>query len=151
MKFSAQEEHGLRCLLKIAETYGSEHGITIPEISDAEGLTQHTTAKILRQLRIAGFLESERGQTGGYTLSKSPEKIMVGEILEALGGRLYDDDFCKTRTGTSTMCTHSIDCSIRSLWFIIQKAVDDVTINLSLKDLMKSENELLKDLFENKN
>lgn len=150
MKFSVQEEHGLRCLLRIAENYETKQGITIPEISEAERLTPHTTAKILRQLRIAGFLESERGQSGGYTLAKPPDKIMIGEVFDALGGRLFDEDFCKTRAGNTSICTHSIDCSLRSLWYIIQKAVDDVTVNLSLKDLMKSEDELLKELFENK-
>ncbi len=139
MKFSAQEEHGLRCLLRIAKDYDINKGVTILEISEAEGLTQHTTAKILRELRIAGFLESERGHTGGYTLSRSPEEIKVSDVFNALGGRLFDDDFCKDRAGVPEICNHSIDCSIRSLWSVIQTAVDEVTNSLSLKDLMQSE------------
>jgi len=50
MKFSAQEEYGLRCLLRIAGSK-SPNGLTIPEISTVEGLTQANTAKILRILR----------------------------------------------------------------------------------------------------
>lgn len=136
MKFSAQEEHGLRCLLWIAKKYDINQGATIPEISEAEGLTQHTTAKILRELRLAGFLESERGHTGGYTLAVPPEKIIVGDVITALGGKLFDDEFCKSRGANNDICTHSIECSIKSLWHIIQDAVDGVVYKISLRDLM---------------
>ena len=98
MKFSAQEEYGLRCLLRIARFYEMEKSLTIPEISRGEGITEHTTAKILRVLRLGGFLESERGHLGGYTLSRSPENIYVGNVLKVLGGKLYDDEFCKTHS-----------------------------------------------------
>ena len=140
MKFSAQEEYGLRCLISIAREYGNR-GVTIPEISEIERISQHNVAKLLRVLRLGGFLESERGQAGGYTLSKSPEKIPVSEVLAVLGGRLFDDSFCKSHTGTVSICTNSSDCSVRSLWRIIQEAVDKVLENLTLRDLMQSEDE----------
>lgn len=144
MKFSAQEEHGLRCLLRIARKYDLNEAATIPEISEQEGITQHTIAKILRELRLAGFLESERGHTGGYTLARAPENIKISDVFNSLGGRLFDDDFCKSRSGTMDLCTHTIDCSIRSLWGVIQNAVDNVVTNLTLRDLMSNEGELLK-------
>src|SRR6186997_480846 len=121
MKFSTQEEYGLRCLLRVAREK-ADKGLTIPEISKAEGITTHNTAKILRVLRLGGFLESSRGQIGGYTLSKSADEIMVSEVLNVLGGKLFDEEFCSTHSGSAQkICTNSIDCSIRSLWQMIQK------------------------------
>lgn len=149
MKFSAQEEYGLRCLIRIGKYYQTDKSQTIPEISKAEGLTQHNVGKILRLLRINGFLQSVRGQTGGYTLSKPPEKIVVGEVLTALGGRLFDGDFCRNHSGKLDICTNSADCSIRSLWKIIQDAVDGVVNRITLKDLMASENESFVKINEN--
>lgn len=140
MKFSAQEEYGLRCLISIAKEFG-RRGVTIPEISEIERISQHNVAKLLRVLRLGGFLESERGQSGGYTLSRAPEKIYVSEVLAVLGGRLFDDSFCKSHSGTVSICTNSSDCSVRSLWRIIQDAVDKVLENLTLRDLMQSEDE----------
>ena len=140
MKFSAQEEYGIRCLLRIARFYEVGKSLTIPEISKGEGISQHNTAKILRVLRIGGFLESERGHIGGYALSRSPEEIVVGEVLSVLGGKLFDDDFCQSHSNKSSLCTISIDCSIRSLWMLIQDSVDNVVNNMRLSDLMGSEN-----------
>jgi Rrf2 family iron-sulfur cluster assembly transcriptional regulator len=144
MKFSSQEEYGIRCLLRIARN-GSDKGLTIPEISLAEGITVHNTAKLLRILRIGGFLESSRGQVGGYTLSRPAGEILVSEVLNVLGGKLYDQEFCTTHSGDSShdICTNSIDCSIRSLWQMLQNAVDGVLKNMTLKDLISSEETLL--------
>ena len=143
MKFSAQEEYGIRCLLRISKFYAVEKAFTIPEISRAEGISEHNAGKILRVLRIGGFLESSRGQIGGYTLTRPPEKILVGDILKVLGGRLFDDEFCNTHTGAMDICTNSIDCSVRSLWKLIQDSVDSEVSKLTLRDLMGKENFLL--------
>jgi Rrf2 family protein len=141
MKFSAQEEYGLRCLLRIGKYFPVNKALTIPEISQYEGITVHNVAKLLRILRINGFVESERGQTGGYTLSRPPEKIIIGEVLAALGGRLFrEEEFCNTHSRPeSSFCTQTIDCSLRSLWRMLQGSVDQVLNNLTLRDLLTGE------------
>jgi Rrf2 family protein len=140
LKFNAQEEYGLRCLLRIAKFYAVGKSLTIPEISRKEGISEYNAGKILRTLRLGGFLESSRGQIGGYTLTRSPDKIIVGEVLSSLGGRLFDDHFCQTHTGEMDICTNSIDCSVRSLWKMIQDSVDSVVGKLTLNDLIGNEN-----------
>lgn len=144
MKFSAQEEYGLRCLLRIGKFYKIDKSLTIPEISQFEGITTHNVAKLLRILRLGGFLESERGQVGGYTLAKPPEDIILSDVLSCLGGRLFEEEeFCGTHAGVeNTICTHNIDCSVRSLWRVVQNQVDNVLKNTTLKDLLGSQQEL---------
>lgn len=149
MKFSSTEEYGIRCLIRIAKFHEIGKTLTIPEISKAEGLSQHNTAKILRQLRLGGFLESERGQTGGYSLTREPEEIKINEVMNVLGGRLFDSSFCDSHSGSKDICTHTIDCSVRSLWKVIQDAVDTVVKDMTLKDLVGSENETFERFNEN--
>ncbi len=91
---------------------------------------------------MGGFLESERGQSGGYTLSAPPDKIKIIDVLFVLGGRLYDDSFCQSHTGMNDICTNTTECSVRSLWKIIQDAVDNVLVNLTLQDLLGTEDNL---------
>ncbi|MBI9070550.1 MAG: Rrf2 family transcriptional regulator [Melioribacteraceae bacterium] len=139
MKFSSQEEYGLRFLIRIGKFYHVEKSFTIPEISTAEGVSEHTVAKILRQLRLGGFLESVRGQQGGYTLTRSPDNIVIADVFDILGGRLFDDEFCGTHGGENLICNNTIDCSVRSLWKAIQDSIDKVSKNLTLKDLLSTE------------
>ena len=141
MKFSSQEEYGLRCLLRIGKSK-SPNGLTIPEISQMEGLSTANVGKILRALRLGGFIESSRGQTGGYKLSRLPEEIIIGEVLAVLGGRLFEEDFCNDHSGTEMICTHTIDCSLRSLWRTIQSLIDSVLGKMTLKDLLGNEEQV---------
>ena len=65
MKLSANEEYGLRCLVRIG--YAGEGGsLTIPEMSPAEGVSAAYAAKILRVLRKGGLREG--GARQGWRL-----------------------------------------------------------------------------------
>ncbi|HEY6333430.1 MAG TPA: Rrf2 family transcriptional regulator [Blastocatellia bacterium] len=134
MKLSSNEEYGIRCLLHIARC-GDGGSVTIPEISRAEGITPPYVAKLLRILRRSGFIASVRGKAGGYSLSRPADKIVIGEVLAALGGRLFESDFCNKHSGVEIICAHTIDCSVRSLWQTVQNAVDQVLSKMTLKDL----------------
>ncbi|MFB3095094.1 MAG: Rrf2 family transcriptional regulator, partial [Candidatus Acidiferrales bacterium] len=55
MKFSSQEEYGLRCLLCLArEREGGS--LAIPAIGQAEGISTTYVAKLMRILRRGGFV-----------------------------------------------------------------------------------------------
>jgi len=141
MKLTAQEEYGLRCLLRVASA-GEGDSLTIPEIGNAEALSVAYVAKLMRILRQGKLVNSVRGQTGGYALARSPENIPVGEVLAVLGGRLFEPGFCDEFSGLKRICTHSVDCSIRSLWRAVQSAVDVVLAGITLGDLLQKESDM---------
>ncbi|MGC4035190.1 MAG: Rrf2 family transcriptional regulator [Chitinophagaceae bacterium] len=140
MKITAQEEYGLRILIRIASCK-DENGMSIPQLSETEGLSSHYIAKLTRTLRMAGFINSTPGNKGGYVLARTPDKIIVNDVLKALGGALYDASFCGTHVGALNLCTNSVDCSARSLWKMIQFTVDQLLNKVTLHDLVAGENE----------
>ncbi|MBL7727357.1 MAG: Rrf2 family transcriptional regulator, partial [Dinghuibacter sp.] len=142
MKITAQEEYGLRLLIRIARCADAE-GMSIPQLSDAEGISSHYAAKLARQLRLAGFLNSTPGLKGGYILSRPATDININAVLKALGGALFESGFCENHNGQVRLCTNSVDCSARSLWKLVQLAVDQVLNNISLADLCGGEDDAL--------
>jgi Rrf2 family protein len=139
MKLSSNEEYGLRCMVRLA--YANQ-GLTIPEMSQAEGISPAYTAKLLRVLRKGGFVKAARGKEGGYTLARPAEQIVIGDIMNALGGRLFESDFCESHAGSAAICGRSVDCSVRSLWRAVQVAVDQVLSRATLRDLLQNEAEM---------
>src|SRR5215204_5552576 len=113
MKVTAQEEYGLRILVRIAGCKDS-CGMSIPQLSEVEGLSSHYVAKLTRVLRMEGFINSTPGYKGGYVLAKPAKNIVIRNVLKALGGELFDKKFCGNHTGTLKFCTNSVDCSARS-------------------------------------
>jgi Rrf2 family iron-sulfur cluster assembly transcriptional regulator len=147
MKINKQDEYGLRILLRIARST-TDVGLSIPQLSELEGMSQPYVGKIARMLRIAGFVESTRGQKGGYILAKEPNKIIIKDVISSLGGNLFNKEFCNEHSGEIKFCTNSVDCSIRSLWTILQYTVDKVLANITLNDLIGSEGDAMNKLDE---
>lgn len=134
MKITAQEEYGLRLLIRIAGCR-EKTGLSIPQLSESEGLSSHYVAKLTRVLRMGGFINSTPGLKGGYVLARPASDIGIREVLKALGGVLFSDDFCGQHSGSMKLCTNSVDCSARSLWQMIQVTVDQLLDKISLEDL----------------
>lgn len=148
MKITAQEEYGMRILVRIAACKSAD-GLSIPQISEAEGLTSPYVAKLTRLLRIAGFIKSTPGTKGGYILARPSQDIIINDVLKELGGSLFDVDFCGAHSNAVKLCNHSVDCSTRSLWKMIQYTMDELLNKVTLFHLVNPEREsarLLEDI-----
>ena len=71
-------------------------------------------------------------------------EININEVLKSLGGALFDRKFCGSHAGALKLCTHSVDCSSRSLWQMIQFIVDKFLDKVTLYDLVNPEKESAK-------
>ena len=141
MKLTSHDEYGLRCLIRLGQA-GPGGRLTIPEISRAEGISDAYAGKLLRILRLGGFVTAARGP-GGYSLARPASQIVVGDVMAALGGRLFKSDFCATHSGQMESCVRSVGCSVRVLWRTVQAAVDDVLGKTTLQDLLCNERQTI--------
>ena len=151
MKITAQEEYGLRILIRVARCREAA-GMSIPQLSEAEGISQHYVAKLTRVLRMAGFINSTPGYKGGYVLARATSEIVIKDVLTALGGPLFDARFCNNHSGIMKLCTNSVDCSARSLWQMIQFTVNQLLEKVTLHELVSGEKEsenILKEMLMN--
>lgn len=141
MRFTAQEEYGLRCLLQMAR-HEERGAMTIPQIARAEGLTVAYVGKLMRILREGRLVESTRGQNGGYTLSRPADQIDLHEILTVLGGEIFPKNHCEKHTGNEPTCVHVSDCAIRSAWAGLDVLLGRILRTIHLKDLVRSEDSM---------
>jgi Rrf2 family protein len=143
MKITAQEEYGLRCLLRLARSAGSP--LTIPEVSAAEQLSAPYVAKLLSVLRQAGFIESVRGRSGGYHLNRDPGGIRLGDVMRALGEPLFEDPvYCERHASPETggACVHHHGCSLRALWQTLEQWLRRLLDEVTLADLLQGEGQI---------
>jgi DNA-binding IscR family transcriptional regulator len=63
----------------------------------------------------------------------------MNKVLKTLGGPLFEKSFCGDYSGSLRLCTNSVDCSVRSLWTVIQLSVDQLLDKVTLADLINSE------------
>ena len=87
MKITSKGEYALKALTELAIDHGRGNPVTlISDVAQRKGIPQKYLEQILLSLRNAGILVSKRGVGGGYSLSRSPENISLGEIIRAVEG-----------------------------------------------------------------
>ena len=85
---------------------------------------------------------SDRFYKGGNTF-RGFEIAGIGprdtQFKDALGGKLYDTGYCGRFTGDLAICSHMGDCSIRSLWGVLETLIERVLDKTMLSDLARTE------------
>lgn len=141
MKLTAQEEYGLRCLIQVARRAPTAESapVAIRDVAAAEGLSVEYAAKLMRVLRQADLVTSERGATGGYRLARPAEQILLLDVLRSLDGPIVPPTFCEDHGGQQKSCVHVAGCALRPVWRAIESAVAQVLRGIQLSELLCDE------------
>ena len=147
MNVSALEEYGLRCAVRLA-SLGKDETLSAPEVAEREGLSVEYVSKFMLHLKRAGLVRTVRGINGGFALAKKPGEISLKEVFEAFRGKRQSsengsEEFCKSFSGKSHTCVRHDGCSIRPFWKILSLYIDAFTKEMTLEDLLKTEDETL--------
>jgi Rrf2 family protein len=86
MKLSAKAEYACLAVLALAGVGPEDPPLRIREIAGMQAIPERYLVQILLQLKGAGLVASTRGSAGGYRLTRAPETIALGEVLEAIDG-----------------------------------------------------------------
>jgi Rrf2 family protein len=85
MHISSKGHYALQAIFDLA-TQNTGEPVRIASIAKRQGIPQKFLELILASLKQGGFVESQRGATGGYHLARLPEAISVGEVLKFVEG-----------------------------------------------------------------
>ena len=66
----------------------SEVPINVIQIADATSTSKHHVAKVMQRLVKDGFISSQRGPTGGFTLKGKPADITFLNVYESIEGKI---------------------------------------------------------------
>lgn len=104
------------------------------ELASRTHIAQPTVSKLLKQLQKGGLLVSTRGAHGGYSLSRSPNRITVADVILALEGPIAVTD-CAVHDGS---CAIEVGCAARAPFRLINRAIQHALEAVSLADMAHS-------------
>lgn len=84
MKLTTRGHYSVKALLDLSLQPSTEP-IAVKIIASRQNIPAPYLEKLLIEMRRAGLVKSVRGASGGYRLAKAPDKISLGQILEAVG------------------------------------------------------------------
>jgi Rrf2 family protein len=132
MKISTKGRYALRVMIDLALN-SNENFIALKEIAKRQDITVKYLEQIVALLNKAGFLETARGNAGGYKLAKEPKDYIVGDILRATEGDLAPI-ICLTEDG---VCQRKQICKTYSFWKGLDDVINDYIDSKTLEDLLK--------------
>ncbi|MCS7183466.1 MAG: Rrf2 family transcriptional regulator [Thermoanaerobaculum sp.] len=140
MRITSSEEYGLRLAVQLAASFPAP--LTLAELAEREGIPQPLVAKVLAKLRRAGVVRARRGRVGGYELTGEPRHISLDRVLGALGQPLFYQGFCHQHGGKQEFCVHTQECSVRPLFFHLDRMFREFFAGTNLADLLAEERAL---------
>ncbi len=88
-------------------------------------------AKIFQLLTKLNFIHSTRGAGGGFTIARSPDKITLLEIIEAVEGPI-NPNRCVSCDGH---CEFKSTCKVHPVWYTIQSSIRTTLEGITLEDV----------------
>ncbi|TAN60595.1 Rrf2 family transcriptional regulator [bacterium] len=109
-RLSKAAEYAARGLLHLSGN--TDRDVSVEEIAKARSVPVPYLAKLFQLLARKGFVRSQRGADGGFSLARSPREITLLEIIEAVEGPIFLND-CLIHKG---FCPMDEACPIHDVW-----------------------------------
>jgi len=130
MKLTSKGRYAIMAMADLAKNNVKEP-TSLTEISLRQGISISFLEQLFLKLRKNNLVQSVRGPSGGYRLTKPPEKIKLLSIINAVDEKIIT---LKCRKESKRGCNHkSIKCITHNLWddleIHINKFFEDNTLN----------------------
>lgn len=127
MKISTKGQYAVRLMVDLAK---SDNITPLNNIANNQEISVKYLEQIVSMLTKAKLLESSRGHTGGYKLTKSADQISIKDILQVTG------DTCSLAPCVGGKCERSGKCYAMSVWNDLGELIDDYLSKITLQDLI---------------
>lgn len=122
-------EYGLRAMIILAKNYKKNNLCSVKSLSEQESISFDFLEKIISCLEKSKLVKGAKGVNGGYSLVKSPNKISVKNIINALEGR--------EPISNCPFCPRNKKCIAKNAWLKIDALLSKSLEKIKLSQLIK--------------
>ena len=132
MKLSTRSRYGTRMMVDLAQHY-DEGPVRIGSIAKRQDVSVKYLEQLVIPMKKANFIKSVRGPRGGHMLSRPPEEITIGEIVNVFeGGTELSECVAKDDS-----CDRSSSCLVRGVWKEATRAMHDKLNSMTLLNVIE--------------
>jgi Rrf2 family protein len=130
VRVSAKSDYALRALIELA---GREDGgpVSAEEIGRLQDIPHGFLQAILADLRRAGVVMSQRGQSGGWRMARGADGVSVADVIRAVDGPLVSVYGLRPE---SVSYNESADV-LQHVWIAARTSLRDVFEQVSIQAL----------------
>lgn len=128
---SAKSEYAVRAIVELAAA-GPAQSVTAHAIADAQQIPLRFLLNILADLRRVGLVDSRRGPSGGWWLSRPAEMITIADVVRAVDGPLVEVG--RTRPGALPVNGRTAE-SVSNLWVAVRTGIRKILEETTVADV----------------
>ena len=130
MRVSAKSDYALRALIEIA---GRSQGSTVSaeEIGKLQEIPHGFLQAILADLRRAGVVVSQRGQSGGWRLARPASDVTIADVIRAVDGPLVSVYGLRPES----VSYNDSAMVLQHVWIAARSSLREVFEGVSIQDL----------------
>ena len=133
MKLTSKGRYAVMAMADLANVKDKQT-TNLTDISLRQGISISFLVQIFLQLKNINLVNSSRGPSGGFSLTRSPEEIKLSSIIEAVDEKVKTVG-CKKESKKG--CTgKSIKCITHSLWDDLETHINNFFEKNTLKDII---------------
>ena len=133
MKLTSKGRYAVMAMADLAKINDNQP-TSLTEISLRQGISISFLEQIFLKLKKSNLVQSSRGPSGGYLLSKSPEEITLSSIIKAVDEKVKTVG-CKKESKKG--CTgKSIKCITHNLWDDLESHINSFFEKNTLNDIV---------------
>ncbi len=87
MRVSAKSDYALRALIELS-AHAADGPVSAEELGRRQEIPHGFLQAILADLRRAGIVMSQRGQSGGWRMARAASEVTVADVIRAVDGPL---------------------------------------------------------------
>jgi Rrf2 family transcriptional regulator, cysteine metabolism repressor len=137
MKISTRGRYGLRAMMDLATSGKNGAPVYLSDIAKRQAISEKYLEHIFGALQKAGIVKAVRGRKGGYFLTKLPDQITVGDILNVLEGPCHLVH-CVT---DASACPRTESCATRDIWMMLGNKIEEALSSLTLASVVELQRE----------
>jgi Rrf2 family protein len=130
VRITAKADYAVRAAIELAAVADSRP-VTAEQLAAAQDVPLSFLENILRELRHAGLVHSQRGHDGGFRLARPASQISVADVIRAVEGPL-----ATVRGGPPENSHYNGAASaLPQVWIAIRKNVRSVAEAVTVADV----------------
>lgn len=138
MKVSNKCDYACKAVLDISMNGNSDTVVSVSDISRRQRIPLKYLEHILALLKKNNIVQSRRGQSGGYLLTRSPEDISLADIVLTIDGPVRPID-CYGEDAEH--CQDSASCPFQDIWKEIEQSQLAILRRISFSELAQKKQE----------
>ena len=130
MRVSAKSDYALRALIEMSSR-ADGRAVSAEELGRLQEIPHGFLQAILADLRRAGIVMSQRGQSGGWRMGRASSEVSVADVIRAVDGPLVSVYGLRPEAVTYNQTADVL----QHVWIAARRSLRDVFEQVSIQQL----------------